>query len=180
MKGKVLKPHPNRSCDLMQLPCQNLSSAKLVGHPGGSGCRSGATAGGTAAPRAAPVGETGPENHPGTLGSQGWQRGVQWGKKERLRGSRRVPRTVGVTEGCSGGNTILKAGFDFSRSGVCIPPDRLWVHPDGLWVHPHRLWVHPDRLCSRGPRGLQAIAIADVSECRGDAISTGKSKLFLL
>lgn len=35
MKGKVLKPHPNRSCDLMQLPCQSLSSARLVGGPGG-------------------------------------------------------------------------------------------------------------------------------------------------
>lgn len=35
MKGKVLKPHPNRSCDLMQLPCQNLSSGKLVGCLGG-------------------------------------------------------------------------------------------------------------------------------------------------
>lgn len=34
MKGKVLKPHPNRSCDLMQLPCQNLSG-KLVGCLGG-------------------------------------------------------------------------------------------------------------------------------------------------
>lgn len=35
MKGKVLKPHPNRSCDLMQLPCQNLSSGKPVGCLGG-------------------------------------------------------------------------------------------------------------------------------------------------
>lgn len=35
MKGKVLKPHPNRSCDLMQLPCQNLSSGKLVDCLGG-------------------------------------------------------------------------------------------------------------------------------------------------
>lgn len=35
MKGKVLKPHPNRSCDLMPLPCQNLSSGKLVDRPGG-------------------------------------------------------------------------------------------------------------------------------------------------
>lgn len=27
MKGKVLKPHPNRSCDLIQLSCQNLWQA---------------------------------------------------------------------------------------------------------------------------------------------------------
>ena len=39
MKGKVLKPHPNRSCDLMQLPCQNLSSGKPVGCLGGQRVR---------------------------------------------------------------------------------------------------------------------------------------------
>lgn len=76
MKGKVLKPHPNRSCDLMQLPCQNLSSGKLAARLGGQRGRSSARAGGTAAPRAAPVGEQAPENHPGTLGSQGWKKGV--------------------------------------------------------------------------------------------------------
>lgn len=39
MKGKVLKPHPNRSCDLLQLPCQNLSSGRAGRLPGeGSGC----------------------------------------------------------------------------------------------------------------------------------------------
>lgn len=30
------------------------------------------------------MGEQGAENQPGTLGSQGWERGVWWGKKERM------------------------------------------------------------------------------------------------
>lgn len=34
MKGKVLKPHPNRSCDLIQLSCQNLWQAGRL--PGGA------------------------------------------------------------------------------------------------------------------------------------------------
>lgn len=39
MKGKVLKPHPNRSCDLIQLSCQNLWQAGRS--PGGAeGARS--------------------------------------------------------------------------------------------------------------------------------------------
>lgn len=67
------------------------------------------------------MGEQAPENHPGTLGSWGWERGVQWGKKEWLRGRRRVPRTVSVTEGCSGGNTCRKAGFDFQQEQGVSP-----------------------------------------------------------
>lgn len=65
-----------------------------------------------------------------------------------------------MTEGCSGNNTCHKAGFDFQQEQALGPS-----------------W---QALCSRGPQGLQAIAIADVRECQGDAISAGKAKLFLL
>lgn len=78
MKGKVLKPHPNRSCDLMQLPCQNLSSGKPVGCLGGqAGVRSAASsagAGGTATTRADFSWEEASENRARTLGSRGWGR----------------------------------------------------------------------------------------------------------
>lgn len=66
MKGKVLKPHPNRSCDLMQLPCQNLSSGKPVGHLGGQRVQGASTA----AARLALVWEEASENHAGCLGMQ--------------------------------------------------------------------------------------------------------------
>ncbi|RLV82425.1 hypothetical protein DV515_00016661 [Chloebia gouldiae] len=53
------------------------------------------------------------------------------------------------------------------RQDLISSRSRLWIPPPRLWIPPPRLW-------------LQAISTADVIACQGDAISTGKAKLFLL